>query len=1093
MPGLTHHLLIAHSKLAAPRLHRHTLLRPRIEARLREAADYRLTLIQAGAGFGKSTALTAFAADTPNPTVWYHLDEDDADPLRFLLHLWHGFNRVLEGFSTTPLAMLEEIADNPHSISSDPAGAPSDAEQAVHWYTVVDALNNALLESSNNAIFLIFDDVHVLDVAPVTLRVLDRFIGRAPDQLRFLLAGRYPLRLPNLVGWRVRNDVLEIGQAELAFNSDEIAALFRNQYNVALSDDQVDLLANRLEGWVMPMPLVWQHLRSRPQEDLSNTQTVSRTLARLSGSGSDLFMYLAQEVIDQQPSDVAEFLRQTSVLRQMTADACDALRQTDNSREILRYLRESGLFVVDLGDGTVRYHHLFHELLRHQLASDQAMTMHERAARYYETEGYEDEAIAHWLAAGELGLAKGYEAAARLLDHFGRNRVRIGQLDALAVWLSSLPPDVLYDHPSLLVYMGDIARLQSRFSEALGWYEQAESRSRAQGDVPGLGQALRGQARVYLDTVNPSQAERLLQAALRLSDGEEDMDGRARLMELLAENLINRGHAEEARRYQVQAQELRDSGPDSADLSARLLLRTGRLAEGHRLLEERVVAERDNPVMRPRAHRETFLLLALVLAMEGDQAGATGYAKAGTDRGMALQSPFVTAVGYMRQGHAWLLQHEAKAYAAAEQCFHEAIAISERLSVPRLRVEANWGLCHVYGFQGEMDRAADAAATGMELARAAGDEWVEAIIRLAMGASLTMAHEETGALDWLAQANVAFRNCGDTHGEAAVRLWQCLVWQQLDDEARLQRDLADLLRLVRQHGYDHLFKQETLLGPPDARVLIPLLLYAREQGHGQPWGQTADRLLAGLGLDGLQLHPGFQLRVQALGTFRLWRGLEEVPTSAWKRRSARQLFQLLLANRRKMLEREQLCELLWPELGPAEAERDFKVAYSTLCNVLEPGRGRNTPSSFILRDGTRYGIRPEADLWLDAVKFETAVLAGDARREHETTAMLADYRTAFDLYKGDYLQDAPYEEWASAERERLLTLFMRTAERMATLQADDEAWEDVIATCRLILARDDCWEQAYRLMMTAYAHLGNRAQVLRTYRRCVTALRDELE
>ena len=43
-----------------------------------------------------------------------------------------------------------------------------------------------------------------------------------------------------------------------------------------------------------------------------------------------------------------------------------------------------------------------------------------------------------------------------------------------------------------------------------------------------------------------------------------------------------------------------------------------------------------------------------------------------------------------------------------------------------------------------------------------------------------------------------------------------------------------------------------------------------------------------------------------------------------------------------------------------------------------------------------------------------------------------------------------------------------------------------------ILVVDDCWEGAYRLMMSAYDHLGNRSQVIRTYLRCVIKLQTEL-
>jgi DNA-binding SARP family transcriptional activator len=64
---------------------------------------------------------------------------------------------------------------------------------------------------------------------------------------------------------------------------------------------------------------------------------------------------------------------------------------------------------------------------------------------------------------------------------------------------------------------------------------------------------------------------------------------------------------------------------------------------------------------------------------------------------------------------------------------------------------------------------------------------------------------------------------------------------------------------------------------------------------------------------------------------------------------------------------------------------------------------------------------------------------------------------------------------------------------MSTVFAERQEWEDAIRTCRAILARDNCWERAYRVMMTAYAQLGNRTQALRAYRSCEESLRKELD
>ena len=134
--------------------------------------------------------------------------------------------------------------------------------------------------------------------------------------------------------------------------------------------------------------------------------------------------------------------------------------------------------------------------------------------------------------------------------------------------------------------MGDLARLHSRFEEAVGWYQQAESLWRERSQIEGVSRALRGQARIYLDTVNPSKAEELLQEALRLSDGIRDREAKARLYQLLAENKLNSGKVEEAEKLRNQAEALRLEGPDDAQLWYRVLLRTGRLAEARRQLEQ---------------------------------------------------------------------------------------------------------------------------------------------------------------------------------------------------------------------------------------------------------------------------------------------------------------------------------------------------------------------------------------------------------------------------------------------------------------------------------------------------------------------------
>lgn len=1053
---------IIRTKLTPPRPHKYTLRRLRLEQRLLDTVNYRLTILQAGTGYGKSTALASLT-EASYPWIWYHLDADDADPLRFLAHLIYAFSNRLDSFSGAPLALLEEWERN--------RSAPT-------WMAVTDSLVNELSTVGDGPLFLILDDAHHLQDADLVLRILDRFVGHAPANLHLILSTRYPLPLPNLVTWRVKGELLEIGQRELTFTADEIDALFREQYGHPLAPEQVSTLADSLEGWPIALHLVWQRLQSG--------STFAEALRQSSSSAGDLFAYLGQEVLAQQEAEVQAFLRATAVLRQMTAPACDALRQAEDSRQMLDYLLEQGLFVVDLGDGYVRYHHLFHDLLVSQLTPGAARSAHRSAAAYFQEEGDDEEAIYHLLAAGKLERSDdAYDKAATLLDRLGRRFVRLGRLETLSSWLDTLPSDVLENHPSLLARLGDIARLRSHFDDALTWYRRAEERSRARRDMRGVGQALRGQARVYLDTVNPIKAETLLQEALRVSDGIEGRESHARLLELLAENLLNQGRMTQAQQYQEEAHALRQVGSDESVLPVRLLLRTGRLDEARRLLEQQIQDEKRSPILRPRAHRETSLLLALALTFQGEREAAFKYAVEGTERGQTLQSQFITAVGLLRQGHTWLLHKNQQGYEEARRCFQEANRLSDTLNVPRLKVEANWGLCQAYGFGGDLESAQAAAEEGIDLAQAYGDEWVEACLRLAMGANFALAGRYHEATRWLERAGAAYRECSDTFGEANSRLWQCLVWHHSGDHARLERDVDDLLRVVQAHGYGFLFQRRTLAGPPSPRALVPILLFARDQEIHTAY---ALQLLAELGLEDVQRHPGYQLRVELLGPLRTWWGRVEIEANSWKRRKARQLFLFLVTHRHALWEREQIYDSLWPELDPERAERDFKSAHSALLHVLEPDRSRNAPSCYIVRDGSRYGWNATADVWLDVEAFEAMITKGDNAYDQNSARAVECYRRAMALYRGEYLQEYPYEEWCSEERERLSMLFLQMAERLATILAQEQGWEETIDTAQAILSHDDCWENAYRILIRAYTELGQRGQAVRAYRRCVERL-----
>ena len=188
--------------------------------------------------------------------------------------------------------------------------------------------------------------------------------------------------------------------------------------------------------------------------------------------------------------------------------------------------------------------------------------------------------------------------------------------------------------------------------------------------------------------------------------------------------------------------------------------------------------------------------------------------------------------------------------------------------------------------------------------------------------------------------------------------------------------------------------------------------------------------------------------------------------------------------------KEDIFRILWPLHEEKSADRDFKVALNALNNVLEPARKARSAPFFIIREGTGYGINPQAAIELDSRIFEEWAEAG--LEEKNTEKSMEELERALNLFNGDYLPERRYEDWCLNERERLLVYFLRSAEKLAQLNVRRENYDSAIHWCQKILHRDRTWEEAYRLLMFCYYRKNNRPQAIRWYKKCSEVLEDEL-
>ncbi len=374
--------VVVETKLHPPALRSGLVPRPELLARLVAGRERKLTLVCAPAGWGKSTLLGAWCGspDETRPFAWVLLDPADSDPVPFWLYVIGALRSVRPGLGTAPLAALRSAGRDVVDV-------------------VVAPLINELAALSAPLV-LVLDDYHLVRGEGVHAS-LGFLLRHLPATLHVAIASRVDPPLP-LGGLRAAGEVTEIRASDLRFDEEEADKLLNGSLDLGLDRADVELLRARTEGWAAGLQLA----------ALSARTMVDRHAFAREFAGSDRLIgdYLRELLADQPPSR-RDFLLRTSVLERLSAPLCDAVTDRGDSGEQLEAVERANLFLValDRRGEWYRYHHLFRELLRHQLmrtAPGLASELRRRASAWHRAHGDVEEAIAHAAAAGEVTDAR---------------------------------------------------------------------------------------------------------------------------------------------------------------------------------------------------------------------------------------------------------------------------------------------------------------------------------------------------------------------------------------------------------------------------------------------------------------------------------------------------------------------------------------------------------------------------------------------------------------------------------------------------------------------------------------------------------------
>ncbi|MBN1191318.1 MAG: hypothetical protein JXA46_16300 [Dehalococcoidales bacterium] len=408
------------TKITMPRLPLDWTARPRISGRLANALRYRLVLVSAPAGYGKTTLVNETLSILKKPCGWVSLDSGDNIPATF----WTYFIAAIQSISP---AACQPVLNALQSMQPPPSD----------W--VLKSVINSLSEIDDDFV-IVLDDYYTLESHDIH-EAVSYLVDHLPPQAHLVITSRIDPPLP-LARWRVGAILSEIRAADLGFTLEETAVFVKKITGLTLEAGDLAALEDRTEGWIAGLKMAALSLKGK--------KDASGYVQALSRSNRYILDYLAEEVLGRQSPELSGFLLETSILERLSAPLCDAVTDRSDSQLWLEKLEIANLFINALDDERrwYRYHQLFAAVLRNQLAKTapkKTDLLHRRASRWYEREGFTREAVDHAL------LSHDEQRAALLVENAAPDMLGRHQTGALLGYSAILPGKIIEARPWLCI------------------------------------------------------------------------------------------------------------------------------------------------------------------------------------------------------------------------------------------------------------------------------------------------------------------------------------------------------------------------------------------------------------------------------------------------------------------------------------------------------------------------------------------------------------------------------------------------------------------------------------------------------------------
>ncbi len=1017
---------------------RKVLSRPRLYSALE---DKHVVIVETGPGMGKSAAAYDFIKTEEHKCIWFRIQRTDTNYLTMLNRLQNTLNTYID--------QRPNLRNISVSESDTPAGAS-------------DKLCDSIISKLPENLYLILEDYEFINRAPESCTVIERLLEQLSTRIHIILLTR---ETPNLSLARIRSrkELTELKNRDLAFNRDDIHNLIYNLYDMTLDSIVLERLIEVTEGWITAIIFLLEKICCLPRkegeyllEDFLVTQSIP-----------EIDDYLKTQILQHLPSEMTETLVQLGAVEEFSPHLVEVITG-GNGFKTIKELQRMNLFISLKIPAT--YHCSFNPIFRTYLhneflglGKERISTALSGIAEYY----LEEEDIRK--AVEFLCKAEMYENAKHQLLNYAEDLIKNNEYESINDLLSFFPQEMQEADPYLSYYNAIVNNL-----------------------------------------MQPETSRKQLLKLLYIFNSSEDYDRQATIYTVLLTNyFFFQTNAETVGNIINMAEEFLLKNGEKIPIEKyellKVLIPLGQWWTGASRIQAFEIALRAEETSTRLHNEEAFLCSRLVLSKIYIARGEFNSAKKLLKKteNLFTEGSFHLYRQYQSLSSFYLgdTYFYCGEISTAISQIHKALSSSGGEFAFKPYLYLNLVYYNLY-------------LNNVEKAEAL----YEKLRDNETGENLYLKYN----YEFLFEMLIAYRT-----GNKRRAKYYCNRLQEKENEKLLRTDFPfSLLVLAEVSLFTDNPKTsikliEKLLGAIDKEefpypyaTALALMSYNKHLGGAKTESKSyfkkmekivTDNSYTNLDICSPELLKAiaeinkssifeefprlkhdkqyekmskshYELEINTLGTFSVFvKGSEVSADLLGGQKRVMDLLKLLIVYRKTGIMKERIYELFWPRYSYKSARDNLNTIIYRLRKLL------NNKDDFLYTDVNSLRFKEDtvitdADRFLEFIKLGT-----EAEKNGNYEMSIRLYRSAIELYKGDFLENDLYFDFIRDERETLRSKYRNLLFKMILLSLNAAEFREALEWAKHLIDADPLCEPAYRMLMVASASVGNRSEIPRMF------------